>query len=117
MKNKEHLVTAALTNMFGEPKYYGSTDEETVKLATECAKKDPEFLHKLACYVRREGNMRSVSHAFTAAIAHEAAEYTRQTIRSVIIRPDDITEIMTCYKAMYGKLFPNAIMIPSLISV
>lgn len=108
MNDKEYLVTAALTTMFGEQKYYGSTDEEIVKLAAECAKKDPEFLHKLACYARREGNMRSVSHVLTAVIAHEAAEYTRQTIRSVVIRPDDITEIMACYKAMYGKPFPNA---------
>ena len=52
--------------------------------------------------------MRSVSHVLTAIIAHEAKEYTRKTIRNVVVRPDDILEIMACYKTFYGKPFPNA---------
>jgi len=108
MKDKEHLVTAVLTTMFGEPKYYGSTDNDIVRLATSCAKADPEFLCKLACYARSAGNMRSVSHVLTSVIAREAHEYTRAAIRNVVIRPDDITEIMACYVSMYGKPFPNA---------
>ena len=31
MNVKEHLVTAVMTTMFGEPKFYGSTDTEIVK--------------------------------------------------------------------------------------
>ena len=108
MPQKEHLVTAALTTMFGEPKYYGSTDEDIVQLATECAHKDPAFLGKLACYARNVGNMRSASHVLTAVIAREAHELTRTTIKNVVVRPDDITEIMSCYKSLYGKPFPNA---------
>ena len=49
MSDKEHLVTSVLTSFFGEPKYYGSTDNDIIKLATECAKVDPEFLCKLTC--------------------------------------------------------------------
>lgn len=108
MADKEHLVTAVLTTMFGEPKYYGSTDNDIVRLATQCAKADPEFLCKLACYARNVGNMRSVSHVLTAVIARECPVYTRVTIRNVVVRPDDITEIMSCYASMYGKPFPNA---------
>ncbi len=108
MPEKEHLVTAVLTTMFGEPKFYGSTDNDIVRLATACAKSAPSFLSKLACYARNVGNMRSVSHVLTAVIAREAHEYTRATIRSVVVRPDDITEIMSCYQSMYGKPFPNA---------
>ena len=108
MPEKEHLVTAVLTTMFGEPKYYGSTDNDIVRLATACAKSFPSFLAKLACYARNVGNMRSVSHVLTAVIAREAHEYTRPTIRNVVVRPDDITEIMACYQSMYGKPFPNA---------
>lgn len=52
--------------------------------------------------------MRSVSHVLTCVIAHHAREYTRRTIRNVVVRPDDITEIMACYKHMYGKPYPNA---------
>lgn len=108
MTDKEQLVTAALTTMFGEPKFYGSTDNEIVKLASKCAKSDPAFLSKLACYARNVGNMRSVSHVLTAVISREAHEFTRRTIRNVVVRPDDITEIMSCYESMYGKPFPNA---------
>ena len=109
MQEKEQLVTAALTTMFGEPKYYGSTDEDIVKLSTVIAEKDPIFLCKLACYARNVGNMRSVSHVLACVIAREAHEYTRMTIRNIIVRPDDITEIMACYLQMYGKPFPNAL--------
>ena len=34
MQDKEQLVTAVLTTMFGEPKFYGSTDEDIFVLAT-----------------------------------------------------------------------------------
>lgn len=108
MEEKEHLVTAVLTTMFGEPKYYGSTDNEIVSLATQMAQSDPDFLCKLTCYARNEGNMRSVSHVLACVIARNAHEYTRVTLRNIIVRPDDITEIMACYKTMYGKPFPNA---------
>lgn len=109
MAKKERFVTAVLTTMFGEPKYYGSTDNEIVKLAVEFAKEDPAFLCRLACYARNVGNMRSVSHVLAAVIAREAREYTRVTIRNIVLRPDDITEIMSCYLALYGKPFPNAL--------
>ena len=109
MSEKEHLVTAVLTTLFGEPKYYGSTDNKIVSLATSCAKNDPEFLCKLACYARNTGNLRSISHVLACVIAREAHEFTRMTLRNVIVRPDDITEIMSCYQSMYGKPFPNAL--------
>lgn len=109
MEMKEQLVSAVLTTMFGEPKFYGSTDGDIVRLATQCAKADPAFLCKLACYARNENNLRSVSHVLCCVIAREAREYTRQTVRNIVIRPDDMTEILACYKQMYGKPFPNAL--------
>ena len=108
MSDKERLVSAVLTTMFGEPKFYGSTDDDIIRLATACAGNDPAFLCKLTCYARSVGNMRSISHVLTAVIAREAHAYTRRTIRNVVVRPDDITEIMSCYQALYGKPFPNA---------
>lgn len=109
MSDKERLVTAVLTSMFGENKYYGSTDNDIVKLATDCAKRDGAFLAKLAAYARNVGNMRSVSHVLTAIIARECPEYTRWTVHAVVVRPDDITEIMSYYKSVYGKPWPNAL--------
>ena len=39
--------------------------------------------------------MRSVSHVLACIIAREAHEYTRETVRDIVVRPDDITEINT----------------------
>ena len=109
MQDKEQLVTVVLTTMFGEPKFYGSTDSDIFVLATVVCGEEPSFVAKLACYARNVANMRSVSHVLACIIAHEAHEYTRAVIRNIIVRPDDITEIMACYKQMYGKPFPNAL--------
>lgn len=109
MHEKEKLISAVLTTMFGEEKYYGSTDNEIVQLAKELCGICPEFVSNLAVYARKEFHMRSVSHVLTAVIAREASEFTRRTVREVVIRPDDITEIMACYAGMYGKPFPNAL--------
>ena len=109
MEERERLVSAVLTTLFGEPKFYGATDGDIVVLATKMAARDPDFLYRLACYARNEGNLRSVSHVLTCVIAREARKYTRQAIRRVVVRPDDITEIMSCYRQMYGKPFPNAL--------
>ena len=109
LQDKEQLVTAVLTTMFGEQKFYGSTDSDIFVLATVLCGEDPAFVAKLACYARNVANMRSVSHVLACIIAHEAHEYTRAVIRNIIVRPDDITEIMSCYLQMYGKPFPNAL--------
>lgn len=109
MTMKEQLVTETLTTMFGEPKFYGSTDDSIISHAIIMAGSDPEFLCKLACYARNVGNMRSVSHALTAVIARHAREYTRTAVRNVVVRPDDLPEIMSCYKSLFGKPFPNAL--------
>ncbi len=109
MKLKEQLVSSVLTTMFGEPKFYGSTDGDIVRLATQCAAADPAFLCKLACYARNDSNLRSVSHVLCCVIAREAHEFTRRTVRNIVVRPDDITEILACYLQMYGKPFPNAL--------
>ena len=109
MGKKEQLVTAAVTSMFGERKFYESTDDDIVRLAADLCKDRPEFVSNLACYAREVFNMRSVSHVLTAVIAREASAFTRQTVRGTVKRPDDITEIMACYKTMYGKPFPNAL--------
>ena len=89
MDLKERLVTAVLTTMFGEPKFYGSTDTDVVRLATRCAAADPAFLCRLTCYARNDNNLRSVSHVLCCVIAREAHEYTRLTVRNIVIRPDD----------------------------
>ena len=108
MGEREQLVTAVLTTMLGEPKFYGSTDSDIFILGSKAAREDPEFLYRLARYARNEANLRSVSHVLCCIIARDGRKYTRPAVRDVVRRPDDITEIMACWLKMYGKPFPNA---------
>ena len=110
MQDKEKLVSMVLTTMFGEPKFYGDNSSELVKLAEEICQYDPEFVSRLAVYARNVFNMRSVSHVLTCIVAHYGRGiFTRKAIAGVVQRPDDITEIMSCYIKMYGKPIPNAL--------
>ena len=104
MSLKEKLVTQVLTTFVGEQKYYGDTDNEMIKTAISLSSVEPEFIAKLTCYVRNVANLRSVSHLLASIIAREkdTKKYTRQVLRNIIIRPDDILEIMACYYNLYS---------------
>lgn len=106
MSEKAKLVTMVLTTMFGEVKYYGDNSNELIKLAENA---DMAFLSKLTIYARREMNMRSVSHALTGVISKHGKAYIKQTVSGIVVRADDITEILSCYIAMYGKPIPNGL--------
>ena len=104
MSVKEKLVTQVLTTFVGEAKYYGDTDNEMIDSAKKIAAIEPDFLAKIACYARNVANLRSVSHLLASIIAREndTKKYTRQVLRNVIVRPDDILEIMACYYNLYS---------------
>lgn len=108
MNVRDRLTNMVLTTMFGEPKFYGDTSNELVQLASSV---DPAFLANLAVYARREMNMRSVSHVLTAVLASrvDGKKFVRQVCNDVVVRPDDMTEILSCYITMFGKPIPNAL--------
>ncbi len=108
MKGKEKLVTMVLTTMFGENKFYGDNSNELVELAEDM---DAEFLAKLAIYARKEFNMRSVSHVLVSILAKmpEGKQYVEEVCNQCVLRPDDMTEILSCYISMYGKPIPNCL--------
>jgi len=111
MKDKDRLVTQVLTTFFGEPKFYGDNSNEIIETAKLIAANDPAFIARLAVFARREFNMRSVSHVLTAILSHEVkgkAEI-RRMIPAVVVRADDMTEILSAYLSLYGKPVPNAL--------
>lgn len=107
------LVTMALTSMLGEPKFYGDNTDDLIRLAERlCAAGRGELVAKLAVWTRTKGNLRSVSHALVAVVAHvvKDQEYVRKATHIVASqRGDDGTEILATYAALYGKPFPNAL--------
>lgn len=108
MNVRDRLTNMVLTTMFGEPKFYGDNSNELVKLAKIV---DSAFLANLAVYARREMNMRSVSHVLTAVLASrsDGKQYVRSVCKDVVVRADDMTEIMSCYISMFGKPIPNSL--------
>ncbi len=111
MRDKSKLVTQVLTSFFNESKFYGDNSKEMQETIKSVIKSDPRFVANLAVFARREFNMRSVAHILTAYLAHEVEgkPYTRNTVKAVSLRGDDITEIMACYLSMFGKPIPNAL--------
>lgn len=99
LTDKEVLVSTVMTT-FLQGAYYETEKEETKKI-TELAKKlDPLFVAKLALYARKEGNLRSVTHLLAAIVAGNArgAEWAKRFFNKIVVRPDDMTEILGVYQ-------------------
>ena len=111
MKDKEKLVTQVLTSFFNEKKFYGDNTADMQNTIKSVIKSDPQFVANLAVFARREFNMRSVSHALIAHLAHEieGKPYVRKVVKAATLRGDDVTEIMACYLSMFSKPIPNAL--------
>lgn len=111
MDAKSKLVTQILTSFFNESKYYGDNSAEIQETIKAVIAKEPQFVSNLAVFARRVFNMRSVSHVLTAYLAHETSgkPYVRRTIDGVVLRGDDLTEIMAFYLQTFGKPIPNSL--------
>ena len=111
MDAKSKLVTQILTSFFNESKYYGDNSAEMQETIKAVIDKEPQFVSNLAVFARRVFNMRSVSHVLTAYLAHETSgkPYVRSTIDGVVLRGDDLTEIMAFYLSTFGKPIPNSL--------
>ena len=111
MYPEDKLITQVLTSFFNEKKFYGDNSEELVDNLKYCIKKNPEFVSQLAIFARREFNMRSVSHVLAGYLANipEGKPYVKKTVKSIILRGDDATEILAFYLSTFGKPIPNSL--------
>lgn len=111
MPDKQKLVTQVLTSFFNEAKFYGDNSAEMQETIKRVIAADAVFVAKLAVFARREFNMRSVAHVLTAYLAHEpnGKPLTREVVKAVSLRGDDVTEIMACYLKLFGKPIPNSL--------
>ena len=111
MDAKSKLVTQVLCSFFDEEQFYGKNTDDMTQTIKRVIADEPQFVSSLAVFARRVFNMRSVSHVLTAYLAHETngKPYVRSTIDGVVIRGDDLTEIMAFYLATFGKPIPNSL--------
>ena len=111
MDAKSKLVTQVLCSFFDEEQFYGKNTEDMTQTIKRVIADEPQFVSNLAVFARRVFNMRSVSHVLTAYLAHETSgkPYVRSTIDGVVLRGDDLTEIMAFYLSTFGKPIPNSL--------
>lgn len=117
LSDKESLVSRVMTTFLSsEGSYYEKDNAEMDAIRSLMDKVEPEFIAKLAIYVRNEGNLRSVSHLLAAGLAKHLSgeEWSKRFYNKIVVRPDDISEILSCYAYLNGmdsgniKKIPNA---------
>lgn len=107
-------LASLLMTSFVTDQYYRSADSQLDRLAQLVGEVEPEFAAKAAIYARTKGNMRSITHALAAELAHVAKgrPWLKGFYDKVVVRPDDATEILAYYFAKYGTEYgkpPNSL--------
>lgn len=95
------LVSFLLTS-FVKDQYYQSESAVPKRVTELLGKVKPDFAAKAAIFTRTEFNMRSISHIVAAELAEYAKgkPWAKNFYEKVVVRPDDITEILSYY---FGK--------------
>jgi 60 kDa SS-A/Ro ribonucleoprotein len=107
-----------LSTSFATDKYYKSSDSQIDDLVDliQGGTIDPLFVAKAAIYARDQLNMRTITHIAAASLAKTASgkPWLTDFYNSIVVRPDDITEILAYYsmnfadKSKTGKKYPAA---------
>lgn len=107
---KEELVSTCLTT-FLQNSYYESENEIVNRIKNSASNVDEQFVAKLALYLRKDANMRSVTHLLAGEIAPRLSgkEYAARFFNKVAQRPDDMSEILAYYFSKGNKSISNAI--------
>ena len=113
VESPELEFVSLLLTSFVQGQFYRSEGDTLDKIADLLdAGVAPEFAAKAAVYARDQFNMRSVSHVVAGELAHrvKSEEWMRPFVKNVIVRVDDMLEILSYYEGKYGrKPVPNAL--------
>lgn len=111
MTPKEELVATSLTT-FLQNSYYEKEDETTLRIINALKEvNDPYFTAQLALYLRKEANMRSISHLLAGELTDYVSgkEWADRFYEKVVVRPDDISEILSYMFSKKGKKLRNSV--------
>ena len=108
--NELALVSLLLTS-FVNDQFYRNSDDTLLTLRKLLSKVDPEFAAKSCIYARDKFGMRSISHALAAELAKylSGKEFAKNFYDKIVIRPDDMVEILAYYDKNCGDKIPNSI--------
>lgn len=110
-QDAELELASLITTSMVQDQYYRSADAGLARMRELVQAVDPVFAAKAAVYARNQDGLRSITHAVTGEIAHgvKGEQWTKDFVRAVVRRPDDVTEILSYYLANYGKPIPNSL--------
>lgn len=116
LSDRESLVSRVMTTFLSsEGSYYEKGGSEMKEIIALMDRVEPEFIAKLAIYTRNEGNLRSVSHLLAARLAKylSGEEWAKRFYNRIVVRPDDMSEILACYAYLNGKKGKDISKIPN----
>ena len=107
--DKVKLYLMCASQLMKEDKFYGDTTSETIQLAKKILKSDPEYVLKLAVFLRNDLYLRSVPIALLVEAANcpEAKTYIRKYADYIIARADELTEVVSYQLKNYKKPIPK----------
>lgn len=109
-KDSELELASLLVTSLVQDQYYRSANDTLARLAELASQVDPIFAAKAAIYTRDKMGNRSITHALAGEIGHlvKGEEWTKRFFDKVVVRVDDVTEILAYYMAKYGRTVPNS---------
>ncbi|HLP11788.1 MAG TPA: TROVE domain-containing protein [Flavobacteriales bacterium] len=98
--NAEMELYAAVVTSGLNDNFYEKGDKRLVRIRELILKNDPEFVAKLAVYTRTHMHMRSVPLVLAVELAakHSGTPLVSQTVKGVVKRADEITELLAYYQ-------------------
>lgn len=93
------LYTAVVT-MALQDKFYETAYNKIYRITSLIRKADPQFVAKLAVYTRNEMHIRSIPMLLVVELAkiHTGDDLVSRTIDKVVMRADEIMELLMCYQ-------------------
>ena len=87
-------------SMAMQPKFYETPQQQVDRLAFLLRNVDAEYAARLAVYARREMGLRSVPLLIVVELArlHSGDNLVSRTIDKIIMRADEIMELLMCYQ-------------------
>ena len=109
-ETNELALTSMLLTSFVNDEFYKSGNDTLKDLKSLIKKVDPEFTAKAAIYARDKFGMRSITHALAGELAPylSGTTYGSSFYEKIVVRPDDMMEIMAYYLTNVGDKIPNS---------
>jgi 60 kDa SS-A/Ro ribonucleoprotein len=111
--DREVELFSAVSTSFVDDTFYGRKDDRMKRLRGLIAQADPAFVCRLAVFVRREMNLRSIPLVLLVellgTVRRKETSFDRRMIgwapNAVILRADEISEVLAYYQLAKQTLF------------